>query len=255
MSKFEKLANASLLERITLKIKEAILTGQLREGDRVVERSLAAQFETSVTAVREALVQLETEGFVVKTTNSATHVTKFSVEAVDQIYQVRKVLETFAVEEATRLATDEQIRALEQGYLALLDTARAQKVQEFVLKDIALHEMIWQLAANEYLEIALKRVVYPIFAFTAIRLVSLAPFDLLQDAYSHLPIIEAVKSRNPETAKRAFIAALDHWAREQERHLFLPSEKKERTASAMNGEIRQSMDKHDSETNLPLVTP
>jgi len=250
MSVFAKLANSSLRDRISLKIREAILTGQLREGDRVVERNLAEQFETSVTAVREALVQLETEGFVVKTANSATHVSTLSVDAVEQIHQVRKVLETFAVAEAARLATPDQIRELEESYLVLLDTARAKQVQEFVLKDIALHEKIWQLAANEFLSIALKRVVYPIFAFTAIRLVSLRPFDLMQDAYSHLPIIEAIKAKDSDSAGAAFLAALDHWSRELEKHLFLPSDRKVSSKSSKNSRLG-----HDAGHKVPIESP
>src|SRR5215472_16778424 len=94
---FERLSRSTLREQIVEKMKTAILTGALREGDRLVERHLAAKFETSLTAVREALIELETEGFVSKKTNAATYVTKLSLEAADKIFAVRKVLETFAV--------------------------------------------------------------------------------------------------------------------------------------------------------------
>jgi DNA-binding GntR family transcriptional regulator len=216
MAVFERLANSTLREQISAKIKHAILAGRLHEGERLVERTLAAQFETSLTAVREALVQLEIEGFVSKKANSATHVSKFSLEAAEKISKVRRVLETFAVEEAARLATPEQIRELEESYLELLDTARAQNVQEYQFKDLALHEKIWELASNEYLQIALRRIVHPIFAIAAIRLVSVRPFDLIQDTYSHLPIIEAIKRKNPDSARQAFLEALSHWSAEQQ---------------------------------------
>jgi len=215
MAVFQKLSNDSLRERIAQKIKEAILTGELREGERLVERKLAGQFETSLTAVREALVQLESEGFVSKKANSATHVAKFSFGAAEKIFRVRKVLEAFAVEEAARAASPDQIRQLEKSYVEYLDKAREQKVLEFVVKDLALHEKIWELAGNEYLVVALKRVVQPMFALTAIRLVSSRPFDLLHDAHSHLPVIEAIKSKNPENARQTFLAALDYWYVEQ----------------------------------------
>ncbi len=214
MAVFEKLPNSTLREQISVKIRQAILTGDLHEGDRLVERNLAAQFDTSLTAVREALVQLETEGFVSKKANSATHVSKLSLEATDKIFQVRSVLETFATEQAARLATPAQIRELEECYLELLDSARTQKVQEYVLNDLALHEKLWELADNEYLQLALRKNCASHFRLHAIRFVSRRPFDLLQDTYLHLPIIEAIKRKNPEDAKAALLAALHGWSAE-----------------------------------------
>src|SRR6266566_6537517 len=108
--RFEKRSTNTLRGRIAGKIKEAILTGNLREGERLVERKLATQFDTSLTAVREALIQLETDGFVTKIPNSATHVTKLSLRAAEKIHAVRSVLETFAVEEAARLTSPEQVK-------------------------------------------------------------------------------------------------------------------------------------------------
>lgn len=215
MAVFEKLLNNTLREQISARIKQAIFTGDLREGDRLVERKLTIQFETSLTAVREALVQLEAEGFVTKKANSATHVSKYSLEAAEKISRVRRVLETYAVEEAATCATPEQIRDLENSYLELLDAARSENVEAYQCKDLALHEKIWELTSNEYLVTALKRIVYPMFAIAAIRLVSCRPFDLMQDTYSHLAIVDAIKQKNPERAKQAFLAAMNHWSDEQ----------------------------------------
>jgi DNA-binding GntR family transcriptional regulator len=216
MAVFERLSNSSLREQISTRIKDAILAGHLREGERLVERTLASQFESSLTAVREALVQLEIEGFVTKKTNSATHVSKFSLEATEKIFRVRSVLETYAIEEAARLATPQQLRELENVYMELLDTARAQEVLKYQFKDLALHAKIWELSGNEYLEIALRRIVHPMFAVASIRLVSCHPFDLIQDTYLHLPIIEAIKRKDPESARQAFLEALNHWAAEHQ---------------------------------------
>lgn len=208
---FERLSSNTLRQRIADRLREAILTGRLREGERLVERNLATEFQTSVTAVREALVQLETEGFVSKKPNSATHVTKLTLEAAQKIFTVRRLLETFAIEEAARAITPEQVELLEKMYVELLESAQAQDAQVFILKDLALHEQIWRLAGNEFLEVALRRIAHPIFAFTAIRVLSCNLFDLLQDAYSHLPIIEAIKAKRPEAARAAILLAMDEW--------------------------------------------
>jgi DNA-binding GntR family transcriptional regulator len=221
---FEKLPSTTLRGRIAEKMQQAILTCVLQEGEKLVERKLAAQFETSLTAVREALIQLEAEGFVTKKPNAATYVTKLSADSSEKIFVVRNILETHAIAEAARLATGEQVRQLENSYLELLDTARSENAQIFILKDLGLHERIWEIADNEYLEIALRRIVHPIFAFSAIRILSGRAFDLLQDAQSHLPIVEAIKSKNPEAARKAFLAASQEWLVKTRAYVFGQSE-------------------------------
>jgi DNA-binding GntR family transcriptional regulator len=145
---FEKLATSTLRERIVQEIREAILTGTLLEGERLVERKLASQFATSLTSVREALIQLESEGFVVKKPNSTTHVIKLSLEGAEKVFAARKVIETYTVEEAARLATSEQIQELEAMYLRMLETARSNRAREFILQDLKVHEKIWEIAGK-----------------------------------------------------------------------------------------------------------
>jgi DNA-binding GntR family transcriptional regulator len=216
----------TLRGRIAEKIEEAILNGSLRGGERLVERTLADQFATSTTAVREALIELEVKGFVTRRTNAATYVTHLSREAAEKIFALRKVVETYAVEQAARLANSEQISHLDEIYSRLLDAVRSSDTSRFMQTDFALHEAIWKIADNEYLVSTLKRILLPIFAFTAIRIFSSAPFDLLEDANSHLPLLEAIKSKNPEAAQRAFLAAADEWLSKTRAYVFPKSVEK-----------------------------
>ena len=217
---FQKLTTSTLRERIVVEIREAILTGALFEGERLVERKLAAQFATSLTTVREALVQLETEGFVIKKPNAATYVMKLTLEAAEKIFAARRVVETFAVEEAARLATPEQIQELESIYHEMVDAARSLRAQDFIIQDLNMHEKIWEIAGNEYLELALRRINLPLFAYTAIRTLTHDTFDLLQDAESHLQILEGIKAHDPAMAKVAWLAALNGWLAKSRAYVF-----------------------------------
>lgn len=123
----------------------------------------------------------------------------------------RKINEGFAVKQAARLATDEQIRKLEKIYVNLLKAAKKKDTQSYVQVGFSLHDTIWRIVANEYLEEPPKRVLLPIFAFTVIRVISRPPFDFVKDAASHLPLLEAIKSRNPDRAHQAFCKALNGW--------------------------------------------
>lgn len=208
---FMKLDPITLRGRIAERIKSAILSGVLREGDRLVERRLAEQFTTSLTAVREALIELEAQGFLLRKPNSGTYVTKLSLETFEKLFQLRRVVEGYAVEEAARLITIGQASNLDKCYSELLEVARANEAQAFITKDYALHTALWQCAQNEHLESILPRIVVPIFGYTAIRVASRTSLDLLQDAQAHLPIIAAVKSHDPDGARQALALAMDSW--------------------------------------------
>ncbi len=208
---FAALENSTLRERIGDVLRTAILNGSLREGSRIVERNLAAQFHTSLTAVREALIRLEAEGFVVKKPNASTYVTKLSAAGIEQIFDVRRVLEMYAIEQAALFANPESIQRMEKAFLTLMDVARTGDAQKFVLSDYALHELIWNMSGNDYLVAALKRVTPQVFAFAAIRLAKCHALDLLQDANSHGPLIDAIKKKDPLAARTSFLNALNEW--------------------------------------------
>lgn len=220
---FEPLEIATLGRRIADRIEGAILSGTLKEGERLVERRLASRFATSLTAVREALIKLEVDGFVTKKPNAATYVTKLTHEAGKKIFAVRKVLEGYAVEEAARLATPEQIRELEESYLNLLSAAGSERGELFIQSDFSLHGKIWAIADNDYLETALRRILVPIYAFSAMRIHSGNAFDLLKDAQSHLPTLEAIKAKDPALARNCFVCALDYWYSDTEAYVLSES--------------------------------
>ncbi|MCI0621888.1 MAG: GntR family transcriptional regulator [Acidobacteria bacterium] len=208
---FGKLTYTSLRGRIADEIQDAILNGTLREGERIVERKLADQFSASLTAVREALIELAAKGFVTKRPNCATHVIKFSHADVDKIFAFRRIVEAHTVEEACRAASQEGLERLTHSYKELLEAAHSKNAQLYLQRDLALHEVVWQISKNEYFEIALRRVVRPFFAFTFIRYGRGDSFDLVQDAYNHLAFVNPIRSRDAEAARQAYLSALDEW--------------------------------------------
>jgi len=94
-------------------------------GERLVERELAERLGTSLTATREALIQLETEGLITKKPNATTHVTQLKLEEVDQIFAVRLVLDRYAFEEAARVADAKKIGNIGEMHNTALEYAAA----------------------------------------------------------------------------------------------------------------------------------
>ncbi len=210
-SLFEPLSNNTLRGRIAEKLRDAMLSGTLKEGERIIERRLAEQFATSLTAVREALIELETEGLVLKKPNASTYVRKLTRDAAEKIFAVRGVLEALAVEEAARRAGPAHVQELERIYLDLVDAARGKNPRQFIETDFALHQRIWHISDNECLEMTLRRVTLPVFGNTAVRIITRHPIDLVYDAQLHAPILEAIKAGDPVAARTALTCATQLW--------------------------------------------
>jgi DNA-binding GntR family transcriptional regulator len=208
---FEKLTSQTLRGQIADRIRKAILNGSLKPGERLVERKLASEFGASLTVVREAVIELETEGFITKRPNAFTYVTKLSVAEIEKVFALGKVLETYAIQEAARLATSDAVAELEVSYLQMVDSARRHDLRAYIHEDLVWHETIWRMAENEFVTGVLRRIIVPLFTFTSIRFDGGTPFDLLADAMSHMPLLEAIKARDPAVAGTAAFSAMEGW--------------------------------------------
>jgi DNA-binding GntR family transcriptional regulator len=210
---FAKLPKHSLRQHVASKLRQAILHGSPKPGERLVERKLAIQFGASVPVIREALVQLEAEGLVAKSPSSSCCVTQYSLEDVEQAFALRRVLEGYAMQEATRRATPEQVRSLESLYLDMLDTARGGDSMLYLRRAYGFKQYIWEIAGNRFLAASLGRLVQPQFAFLSIRLHTGETLDLIQDAYLHLPLLEAIRSKDVEASRHTTETVLDEMSR------------------------------------------
>lgn len=207
----EKIEPKTLRQQITAQIREALLRGQLHPGEKIVERELAAQFEVSLTVVREAIVQLEAEGIVIKRSNASTAIVQLSVRDILNIFAVRRELERYAFIEAARLISDEEFHELETLHHQAISLAKAGDADAYVQADLAWHQAVWHITRNSFLETALQRVIIPLFGFSYIQLASSAGFDLEEDAKSHGKLMEAMRHKNPKEAKTAFTQAAEIW--------------------------------------------
>jgi DNA-binding GntR family transcriptional regulator len=214
-----KLNTQPARHQVAEKIRESILDGSLIPGERLVERKLAEALGTSQSAIREALIQLELEGHVSKKPNSATFVTHFSQRDLENTISVRRALEGFAVEEAARQSTRPDIERLEDLFRQSQAAARARDFQKYIRGDLNWHIAMWESTHNECLVECLRRIVVPLFGFSAIRVAMQPGFNLMNDLQSHRVLLDAIAAGEPERAKRAFHMAMSEWS-EQAAHLY-----------------------------------
>src|SRR5947199_10401231 len=96
-------------------IREAILDGRLEPGRRLKEEELARELGISRTPVREALLMLQAEGLVVSTPNRGAMVRVHDAEDLDDLYQLRALLEGHATRRAATRISEQEIEALRES--------------------------------------------------------------------------------------------------------------------------------------------
>ena len=123
-------------------LREAITTGQLQGNDPLPQGEIAAQLKVSHIPVREALRQLESEGLVTYQANRGATVTELSPAEIREIYEIRAIVETAAVRQATPRLTGEEL-ARAAGILA-----RAEKEDDGAVwgaLDVEFHLLVYDL--------------------------------------------------------------------------------------------------------------
>lgn len=206
-----KVQSITLRHQIVAQIRQAILDGSLGPGERVVERTLASEIGASVTAVREALIQLEAEGLITKRSNTTTNITSLTEDEIAQTFAVRNNLERMAVMEAAQRATAADLRQLRALHKAAMDAASEKDPQLYVQRDFAWHEALWLASGNRVLAATLRRLMVPLFGFSIIQTVSQKNFDLIEDSQLHTPILEAIVRKDAAAAVAAFDSAIRQW--------------------------------------------
>lgn len=132
-------------------LKRAILGGHFRPGDRMTIRSLAAQLETSDTPVREALKRLVAERAIVATGNRKFEIPVLSQERVDQILELRLLLEPMAVEQAARSITESELARLRAEYKAMDEAVKRLDPELLLATNTRFHFLIYKASRNDVL--------------------------------------------------------------------------------------------------------
>lgn len=186
----------SLRNRIVEIIRQAITSGDLSPGDRIVELRLAKQLGVGNTAVREALFELERAGLVTRIPNKGSFITKTTLEDAQQIFQVRKVLEALAVELAVQHMSPAYLDMLQGMVDSMRAAAEASDFERFYHNDLEFHRVLWQLSQNRYLAGSLETLVVPLFAYFLIRTRQDYKVDLLGSAQRHHELLDSIRNRH-----------------------------------------------------------
>jgi DNA-binding GntR family transcriptional regulator len=199
----------SLADAAMESIRTAIFTGKYQPGDRLREISLAGNLGVSQAVVREALMQLEQMGLVVRTRNIGAVVTRLSNDELRERIKLRSLLECVAATEAAPRMKPADFEELERRLSQMNDAAQRNDHFGAAQADLQFHRFIWEKSGNRTLYQLLDQLTAPLFAFLSI--IRISGFGELQIASApHAPLIESLRSADRQQIEKAFRFAIEN---------------------------------------------
>ena len=194
--------NRTLGDHVVQRLREAILNGQLKAGQRIVEHEIAAAMQVSRGPVRDAFVQLEREHLIVHQPYKGTIVSGITLRDAEEIYSLRQAIEGLALEYAIKYASDEQIDELSTIVDAMDERARQDYTQEQATDlDLQFHDALYRICGHARVQVAWLALRPQVgLLILSYRLQQPDNFRLW-DTEWHRQIANALKSRDLQLGK------------------------------------------------------
>ena len=189
-----------LTDDVADSLREAILSGRFKRGERLIEDELAESLNVSRGPIRQAIFRLQQEGLVVHETHRGATVAQISLHDASEIYSLRKALEKLAVEQACRNATEADLAPLDAILLLFQSIPRASMTRRRVAElDIDFHDALFRAAHHGRLYRAWEALRSQIFVFLLLR--DGLPEDYLTSWYqAHARLLAIVRSQDAPAA-------------------------------------------------------
>lgn len=181
-------------------IREAIINGILKPGERLMEIQLAEEMGVSRTPVREAIRKLELEGFVVMIPRKGAYVAGLSMKDIADVFEIRAALEGLAAGLAAERITEEELEELERLLVKIGECIQSDDLNAVIEQDTEFHEVLFKATRNERLEQIVSNLREQIQRYRTASLSS--PGRMKVALEEHKQIVEALSERDVEKAQR-----------------------------------------------------
>ena len=190
----------SLRGKVYDRIREDILNGVYKEHEELKEATLGKKMDVSRTPVREALRQLELEGLVEIVPNKGARVTGITKKDIEDIYQIRYLLEGLSARWATEHVTEELIDKMEETlYLTEFHAKKGNFMQVFEL-DSQFHELMYAASGSKMLNHILSD--FHMYVTRMRKSILSSDSRSKNSTEEHRAILEAIKERDPDKAEQ-----------------------------------------------------
>ncbi len=151
-------------------LKENIISGELKPGERIQEIKIAEELNVSRSPVRSAINKLIGEGFVESIPNKSVCVRKFSERDIIESYEFRLIIEKFAVEKIACTINDDIRNKLREFRDSFKENGYYDKINDYLNTDVKFHAYLIEKSGNKVIQEALEKVSMMISPFRVIAL-------------------------------------------------------------------------------------
>ena len=204
----------SVAEQAYLSLRDDILAGRLAAGERLTEVTLAEALGISRTPVREAVKRLILEGFLIREPGQGLQVVTLTADEVEQIFEIRLRLESYAARRAARHATPAEIatlKTLADAMSAHTPPGCGADYDAISEANAAFHRQVMLAARSPRLGAMLSLAVNLGLVLRTYRMYSAR--DLTRSSQHHHELVEAIAARAPDWAASVMAAHLQAAAR------------------------------------------
>jgi GntR family transcriptional regulator, rspAB operon transcriptional repressor len=204
LPKLRQPSRSRLIDAVYHSLEEAILAGRMRPGERLVEAWIAEQLQVSRTTVREALLMLEHEGYVVSKPRHGTFVTRLAREDAQDLCYSRALLESFAVSSGYARIDDTLFATLDSCVDRMRVCRLPDDVPALIQIDLAFHRSLIELGGSRRLIELWSSLNGQIGALVLTSMENQhASIDDVADF--HRVLVEALRSGDAQVAQQAVI--------------------------------------------------
>lgn len=189
-----------LREVVSETLRDAIVNGTLKPGERLMEIQLADELGVSRTPVREAIRKLELEGFVIMIPRRGTYVADLSIKDFNEVFEIRTALDVLAAGLAAERITDHELEDLQRILVAIGEHIDQGQFEGIVDLDVEFHDLLYQACRNDRLVGIISNLREQFMRFRSISMAY--PGRLRKTLEEHSRLVEAIAQRNVELAQQ-----------------------------------------------------
>ncbi len=191
-------------------LREAILKGELKPGERLMELQLAAKLGVSRTPIREAIRMLEQEGLAVTIPRKGAEVARMTEKDMEDVLEIREALDELAAKIACTRMTEDQLKQLETIKETFVESTRSHDVKRIAEADVSFHDVIYEATGNPKLVSMLNNLREQIYRYRVEYLKEEKNYPTLIG--EHEAIVEALYARNQDEVVRAMHTHIENQA-------------------------------------------
>jgi GntR family transcriptional regulator, trigonelline degradation regulator len=212
---------APLRHQVVDGLRQAIISGRLRPGQRLTERELIAMMSVSRTVIREALRQLESEGLVAIVPNKGPVVRELSWQEASDLYRIRAALEGLAARLFVEKGTPSDLHQLEVVLEEVEAAYDGRDAEEILQAKNRFYDVLNRGARSEPLATMVEMLRGRVWRWRALGLAhpERSPGRSRQSVDNLKAVVAAIKARQPDLAERLMREETDRAAEEVARLL------------------------------------